>query len=285
VAILTDQPDHFEPFRPLPASWIEVCVRGNPHAWQQALQSAAANHDLLVVAPLNRENSVAAMEAARGRTVFGALDTVLAGLDTSYVLRDMGVTYSGFADTVQCVWSQFLVNALCVRCAEDASVSAQESEILFSNGRTSRTVRRETGCLECKGQGTNGRVAISDITFISDSVRPVVKGALVRGVNIALSSDSHVSAREQAQELLETGNIGVNTYRDAIQRNPLLRTQIALEHLKAQAARLSGTFDQLDSRRPSRRPKSSNQAFAGSCTGQGRRPQDCRHPSQCAGGK
>ena len=225
MAILTDQPDHFEPFRPLPASWIEVCVRGNPHAWQQALQSAAANHDLLVVAPLNRENSVAAMEAARSRTVFGALDTVLAGLDTSYVLRDMGVTYSGFADTVQCVWSQFLVNALCVRCAEDASVSAQESEILFSNGRTSRTVRRETG------------------------------------------------------------NIGVNTYRDAIQRNPLLRTQIALEHLKAQAARFSGTFDQLDSRRPSRRPKSSNQAFAGSCTGKGRRPQDCRHPSQCAGGK
>jgi len=243
VVLLTDQPDHFEPFRPLPANWREVGVRPNRTAWDRALRTEAATEALLVVAPLNRENASAAIAVAADRWVFAALDTLAAGLDASYALREMGVSYDEFAANVRCVWSQFLVDALCDSCAADAKMSAQDVESLFPASRPLRPLKTEVGCAECEGRGTKGRVAISDVTFITDSGRPVVRGALVQGVPIALGSDLHIAAREQAEDLVERGVIGVRTYRDAIQRNPLLRMQNALDLVKAQSAKLSNMFD------------------------------------------
>lgn len=243
VALLTDQPDQFEPFRPLPASWREVCVQPNRIAWQHALQSESSTNALLVVAPLNRENASATMAFACDRWVFAALDTLAAGLDSSYALREMGVPYDAFADHVRCVWSQFLVEALCDDCAADAAISPEELEFLFHTGRPPGPVKTEVGCAACEGRGTKGRVAISDVTFVTDAARPVIKGALVHGLTIALGPDLHIAAREQAEELAGRGIIGIKTFRDAIQRNPLLRTQNALDLVKAQSAKLSSMFD------------------------------------------
>ena len=243
VALLTDQSDHFEPFRPLPANWREVNVQPTAAAWQRALQAESATEALLVVAPLNRANASATMSVAGNRRVFAALDTLAAGLDASYVLRDMGVTYDRFADSVRCIWSQYLVESICDDCATDAIASPEDLEILFPASPPPRPVKMEVGCVECDMLGTKGRVAISDITFITDGARPVIKGALVRGVTIALGPALHIAAREEAHDLLTSGRIGINTYRDAIQRNPVLRMQNALDIVKTQSAKLSSMFD------------------------------------------
>jgi DNA-binding CsgD family transcriptional regulator len=243
VVLLTDQADHFAPFRPLPANWTETSVRPDRAAWQHALDRASAADALIVVAPLNRENASAAMALAGKRWVFAALDTLAAGLDASYALREMGVPYDEFADRVRCVWSQFLAEALCDECAADASIAPEELEFLFPASRPPRPVKAEVGCAACDGRGTLGRVAISDVTFITDDARPVIKGALVQGVTIALGPDLHIAARDQAQALVEQGKIGIRTYRDAIQRHPLLRAQNALDLVKTQSAKLSSMFD------------------------------------------
>ncbi len=243
VLLLSDQPDEFMPFRPLPAHWSETLVQPNAKAWDEALRAGSAEDALLVVAPLNRANASSAMAAARTRRVFAALDTLVAGLDASYVLRDMGVSYDAFADGVCCVWSQFLVEALCDACAVDAALSPEEIESLFPTGPRSGAIKREAGCAECEGRGTKGRVAISDVTFITDDARPVVRGALVQGVTLAIAPDDHIPGGDQARELLEQGTIGIDTYRDAIQRNPLLRTQNALELVRSQSVKLTSMFD------------------------------------------
>ncbi len=243
VVLLSDRPEEYLPFRPLPARWSEVLVPPNRAAWERALQSDSLSDALLVVAPLNRDNAPAAMAVARTRWLFAALDTLVAGLDASYTLRDMGVSYDEFAAGVRCIWSQFLVEALCDACATEAALSPGELELLFPSSPSPGPLRTEVGCIECEGRGTRGRVAISDVTFITDQARPVVRGALVQGVSIDLGNDAHIAARDQARELLAGGTIGVNTYRDAFQRNPLLRTQNALELVRLQSTKLSGMFD------------------------------------------
>ena len=155
----------------------------------------------------------------------------------------MGVPYDEFAAGVRCIWSQFLVEALCEACASDAVASPEELEVLFPSSPPSGQLKTEVGCAECEGRGTKGMVAIPDVTFITDQARPVVRGALVQGVSIDLGNDAHIAARDHAHELLAGGMIGVNTYRDAFQRNPLLRTQNALELVRLQSNKLSGMFD------------------------------------------
>ncbi len=243
VILLSDRPEDYLPFRPLPAHWTEVLVPPNQAAWRQALRSGCSTDALLVVAPLNRDNAPVAMEVAGTRWLFAALDTLVAGLDASYTLRDLGVRYDDFAGNVRCVWSQFLVDALCDACATDAVIAPEELELLFPSSPPSDPLRTETGCVECEGRGTKGKVAISDVTFITDNARPVVRGALVQGVSIDLGNDAHIAARDQAHELLAGGVIGINTYRDAFQRNPLLRTQNALELVRSQSVKLSSLFD------------------------------------------
>jgi DNA-binding CsgD family transcriptional regulator len=244
VILLTDQPGHYAPFHPLPTAWNAVEVQPTRGAWEHAIQAASRTDALLVVTPLNRENAASAMAVAQGRWVFAALDTALSGLDASYVSRDMGVEYGAFAENVRCVWSQFLVEALCEECAKETEESPEEADQwIASSNRHPGRIKREVGCARCEGRDTRGRVAISDVTFITDDVRAMVRGALVQGLSVAMSPDLHIAAQEQARELLRKGVIGINTYRDAIRRNPLLRTQNALERVKIQSLKLTSMFD------------------------------------------
>ena len=245
VVLLTDQLDHFEPFRPLPANWTEVHVQPNATAWQRAVHAATADDALIVVSPLNRANAPAVVSAARSRWVFAALDTLLAGLDASYPLREMGVGYDAFAESVRCVWSQSLVPALCGHCAANAEISRAEIELLFPASAPPLSIKQETGCAKCGGCGTAGQVSIADVTLVTDDARPVIKGALVQGVNVALDADHHIAALDQARELVEQEVIGLDTYRSVIQRNPLLRTRNALALVKVQAEKLNDVFDTL----------------------------------------
>ena len=157
VALLTDQPDQFEPFRPLPASWREVCVQPNRTAWQHALQSESSTDALLVVAPLNRENASATMAFACDRWVFAALDTLAAGLDASYALREMGVPYDAFADHVRCVWSQFLVEAHATPALPTRRCPRKISSSCSTTSRPPGPVRRKSAAPRARGAAPRTR--------------------------------------------------------------------------------------------------------------------------------
>ena len=243
VVLFTDQPDHYLPFRPLPEAWTEVAVTPTNAAWQAALATHASSNALLVVAPLGRENVREVMAVATDRLVFAALETVLDSLDVSYAMREMSVEYEQFANTVRCIWSQFLLPALCDHCGRPASFSGEERDLLRPTARESKAIKEEVGCPACDGLGTSGRVALSDVTFIPQAAQAVVKTALVNGVNIELGADLRITARDQARVLLVNGVIGLRTYRSAMQRNPLLRAQNALSAARIQAAKLSRMFD------------------------------------------
>lgn len=239
VTLLTDQRDHFGPFLPLPPRWDLVTVEQTSAAWQESLASRAGTDDLLVVAPLDRENAKGVLAAAsRPRWIYVAVDTALAGLDLSYVLRDMGVGYADFADAVRGIWSIFLLPALCERCATEVTLDPAEAELL-APGRALAAVKVETGCPHCNGEGTEGRVALSDITIIDDRRRDAVRDALVDGDPAAVDPGFHMAAQDRARQYLAQGVVGLNTYREAIRRNPLLRAQHALQVVEVQAGRLA----------------------------------------------
>jgi DNA-binding CsgD family transcriptional regulator len=239
VVLFTDQRDHFLPFFPLPPRWDVVTVEQTPAAWQAALASRDGTDDLLVVTPLNRENAKAVLAAASTqRWIFVAVETPLAGLDLSYVLRDMGIRYADFADMVRWIWSILLLPAICDQCGTEVRLDPAESELL-APGQTIGPVKVETGCTHCNHQGTAGHLGLVDITLIDTGKRPIVRDALIRGEQITISPGLHLAAQDEARRYLAEGVIGLNTYRDAIQRNPLLRSQHALQVVQAQADKLA----------------------------------------------
>lgn len=241
VILFTDQRDYFQPFEPLPPGWSLVEVEQTRTAWDAALARGAGGDDLVVVAPLNRENARAMLAAATPRWMFVAVDTALAGLDLSYVLRDMSIDYGEFADNVRCVWSIQLLEALCDHCGTEVELDSAEAELLLPGGTAGR-VKLETGCARCKNLGTDGRVGLSDITTIAVEQRQSIRDALVTGDDVSIEPALHLSAQDEARQYLVEGVIGLRTYRQAIQRNPLLRTQHALQVVRAQAARLAQTL-------------------------------------------
>jgi len=239
VTLLTDRRDHFGPFLPLPPRWEAAIVEQTPDAWSDALASRGGTGDLLVVAPLDRENAKAVLAAAsQKRWIFVAVETALAGLDLSYVLRDMSIGYADFADTVRGIWSILLLPALCERCGTEVPLDEAEAELLAPGGALA-AVKVETGCPHCNGLGTAGRVALSDITIIDDERRAAVRDALVGGDPAAIDPGFHMAAQDEARKYLAQGVVGLNTYREAIRRNPLLRSQHALQVVEAQAGRLA----------------------------------------------
>jgi DNA-binding CsgD family transcriptional regulator len=243
VVLMTDRLEHFAPFRPLLSTWREVELLETKTAWEQALGAQDVKGAVIVVAPLSRESAPAAMAAGRHTVVLAAVDTVLPGLDTSYALRELGIPYQEFAEVVSCVWSQFLVETLCVRCAVRVHSLPEGIEFPLSVEAKPLCIKTEVGCAQCDHKGTQGRDAISDVTFITDSARAAVATALAQGLSVDMGKGLHIPALERAQEMLLTGVIGLKTYREVIQRNPLLRAQLALTLAAKQTAKLTSMFD------------------------------------------
>lgn len=238
VVLFTDQEAHYAPFDPLPPRWERCQVGQSSAAWSAALAARAGTDDLLVVAPMHLDNAGAVLRAAQAGWVFATVETALAGLDLSYVLRGMGIGYAEFADTVRSVWSIFLLPAICDHCGRTLVLSPQEGELL-APGAALGPVKVEAGCEHCLHRGTDGFVSLLDITLVPPERRAEVREALVKGVECHVGPDLHIAAHDEARSHLAQGVIGLNTYREAIQRNPLLRAQHALQVVQAQADKLA----------------------------------------------
>ena len=248
VVFVTDRTDAFAPFAPRPPGWSEVVVDGTAAGWERALAGAASRKAaVVVVSMVSRENARVVAAAGTRRFVLAALDTPLIGLDVGYALREMGVSHDDLAAGLRCIWSQVLVGALCERCAIEVPLSDADRDSLGFGDGAPGVVKTEAGCSECDGSGISGRVAVSDITLVTDELRPRVVAALARGAPAAIEPGLHADGRERAFDLLRRGDIGLRTYRDLIRHHPLLRAQAALALARDQSRKLTEMLDAFGS--------------------------------------
>ena len=150
----------------------------------------------------------------------------------------MGIENATFFERVRAVWSQFLVERLCRQCAQPAQLSPEEAAYLFPAGAPRGDIFREVGCPACDRRGTRDREAICDVLVIDESSRAAVRNAMLAGTAAELPRESHLTAKDWAQELLARKLIGIGTFRNAIRRNPLLRAQNMLEREQSRSSRL-----------------------------------------------
>ncbi|MFO1414368.1 MAG: hypothetical protein U1F10_10795 [Burkholderiales bacterium] len=224
VVLLTDTPDHYAPFHPLPPTWRERVVAATPAAWEAALRDAG--DALTVVAPLAPASAAPTVARARHGWTLAAVEDVRCGLAAMPALTAMGVPRDAFVDTVRAVWSQFLVPGLCPDCALPATLPAAEMQALLGPRAAPATdVRSEQGCPACAGSGTRGREAVCDVVVVDDGMRPALRRALADGTPFAPPATARLSALDQARDLLCAGYIGVGTFRDAVRAHPWLRAQ------------------------------------------------------------
>ncbi|MEO5672606.1 MAG: adenylate/guanylate cyclase domain-containing protein [Ramlibacter sp.] len=250
VKLLADRPEPLKPFHPLPTGWEEVSVQPTAEGWDEALRAAPPSA-LIVAALVSRENAPAVWAASANRCIFASLDTALIGIDASYALREMGITAEEFVERTRCVWSQFLVSALCEKCAKPAQLSRTEMEDLFPGDRQFSRILAAGQCPECAPG--KYRVAVCEALLINDTTRPAIVRALQEGTAPQIGDKDHIKVQDQARDLVDQGRIGVEAYRDTIRRNPLLRAQNTLEREQAHSYRLGAVFEKFVSPEVKRR--------------------------------
>lgn len=244
VHVIADHEHDIEMFRPLPANWT-VSAQLNSLGQTALFSSAAEGNTIILTNQLTLHNANAVALAARTNLVLGCVDTPLIGLDVVYALRGMNLDYGTLTDTVRCIWSQSLVPALCNQCSETVVLGKEESDYLFPLGNMYQGIKREVGCEKCEWGGNSGRLALCDVTIIDDSNRRSVSSFLMNGTPLELEDDHHVSMTSQARSFMETGALGVGTYRDLILRNPLLRSENMIEREKSHSTKLGKLFDKF----------------------------------------
>ena len=244
VRLLGDSSSTFEVFEPLPAHWSIQTVGPTEADWARQFADLPEDH-IVVVAQLARENAKAVMARASQAPVLAALDSPLMGLDAAYALREMGVGYDQFAETVSGVWSQILMPRLCAACSSPAQLRDDEVAYLYPSGRAPGGLRQEVGCEACDWRGTERRTVLVEALVVDDTNRRAVGAHVLRGTPLPADAQRHISLAGETSRLMAQGALGVNTYRDLIRRNPLLRSSHQVEHSRAEVSRLDSLFDKF----------------------------------------
>ncbi|MBK6595636.1 MAG: hypothetical protein IPG23_24670 [Burkholderiales bacterium] len=247
-----DRPREFDMFQPLPERWRTMMVSGGRDGWAAALKGVSESA-LLVLVFLDRESANAFWAVPGDRWLLATLETPLLGHDVAYALSEMGVDREDFLARTRCVWSQFLVHRICESCARPADLSAAELEYLFPGAPAPAVLRNAPGCTACSGRGVDGRLAASEVLLICDASRAQVGMAMEDGTALKGDPTWHLRVHEQARRLIDEGGVSVDTYRDAVRRNPLLRAQNLLEREQAHSLRLGNVFEKFVSPQVKRR--------------------------------
>jgi len=119
---------------------------------------------------------IAIQASLTGHLVFATLHTNDA-LSAIVRLQDMGLEPYLVASSLTLVQAQRLVRRLCPHCRKERAVTADDWRLLESNPADFASVQSiyaAEGCDHCMGTGYIGRVAIYEMTRISDAMRDLI---------------------------------------------------------------------------------------------------------------
>jgi len=257
VILICEERGAFTSWHQSPDRWRTIIVDPGEAAtsecrWRKKLMSAEVPKEaILVIDDLNELNSASVLEASMGRWLLTQMDTPLVATDVAYPLAGIGITHDDFLTHFRLVWSQQLIGLLCTKCSAPTKLTTPEMDDLFPIGLPGDNIRREVGCARCDatnsshGKGNEGIVAIADVLLIDDASRKLCRQAVEDGTPLSVGPTSHITAQDQARSLAGQGLVGINTFRDAILRNPLLRAQNQLERERSTSFRLGNLFDKF----------------------------------------
>ncbi len=133
--------------------------------------------DKIMVGEIRDEETaqIAIQSALTGHLVF---TTVHANnvVDVLGRFLNMKVDPYNFVSALNCILAQRLVRKICLSCRQPVQAS---SELLEESGLDPKTYSDYTfyegsGCIDCNGTGFHGRLAVSELLDLSDSIRELI---------------------------------------------------------------------------------------------------------------
>jgi type IV pilus assembly protein PilB len=150
---------------------------------------------------------IAIQAALTGHLVFSTLHTNSAAATVTR-LTDMGIQTFMICATVEAILAQRLVRRICVKCREEARVSA---DLLFELGMerselAEKTFYKGAGCDTCNNTGYKGRVGLFELMVLNDTIREMIMGnASTDAIRDQAQKDGMITLREFGMGLAANG--------------------------------------------------------------------------------
>ncbi len=155
--------------------------------------------------PDTAENAVQA--ALTGHLVLSTVHTQDAASAVSRLL-DLGVFPFLVAGVLSGVIAQRLVRKVCVSCAMDEVLSAEQIDALRIRGAEGRQLRvkRGRGCVRCRGTGYKGRTGVFEVLPVTPRVRALIQAkAPSQEIKREALNDGMLTLREYAIKKMARG--------------------------------------------------------------------------------
>src|SRR5262249_47950354 len=123
-----------------------------------------------------------------GHLVFSTLHTNSA-VGTVTRLVDMGIEPYFLVSAVQAIVAQRLVRRICSHCQTDLAVPTGVGHLFGDD--IPESLRRGTGCPECRGTGFSGRVGIYEMLRMTNEVKDLVLGRASEANLLAAARRTH----------------------------------------------------------------------------------------------
>ncbi len=133
--------------------------------------------DKIMVGEIRDEETaqIAIQSALTGHLVF---TTVHANnvVDVLGRFLNMNVDLYNFVSALNCILAQRLIRKICEHCKRPIKVSPEllEQSALDANTYEEMTFYEGAGCIECNGAGYHGRLAVSELLYLSDPIRELI---------------------------------------------------------------------------------------------------------------
>lgn len=172
--------------------------------------------DVLLVGEIRDQESLQiVLEASlTGHLVLSSLHTNSA-LETIMRLRHRGAEDYAVASALRGMISQRLVPRLCSACHHPSKPTKEEIQILrdcwiLKPDEDLDEVWSASGCPHCRSLGRRGRVAVYELTVVTNALRDVIEtGCSYADLKDAMTPDSFVPMRRYALHLLKKGLVGI----------------------------------------------------------------------------
>ena len=226
-------------------------------AWEEAInQSLEDESSILLVDSINPRNIDLLLAAAsKKRWIFSCLDTPHVGIDIAYTLRRLKFSnsYHEILQSIVAIWSQILVPMPCEHCATTIRLDVEEMRAFDPGATQPENLKKEVGCDQCQQKGTYSWRAIYEIIQLDDETRPPLQAYLEQSQLISLDENKHIKIHDFARKLLRDGYLGVDSYRQFVSENPILRGQNLLDKEKYRALELQDMFSRFVTRQVAER--------------------------------